>query len=184
MNEHKPSSSGDAGSSTARQETPKRRRFVTGMVAGGVLGGLLATAFGAWSSNHGGPGGWHGGGRWCRTSMGPEAQRERAEFATDWMLNKVNATEAQRTQVKSMVAQTLQDLVPLRDQHRQHREAFLAALTQPDVDRATLEDLRRAELQLAESASQRIVTGVADVAGVLTPEQRAELVKMAERFQR
>ena len=116
--------------------------------------------------------------------MGPEAQRERAEFATDWMLNKVNATEAQRTQVKSIVAQTLQDLIPLRDQHRQHREAFLAALTQPDVDRATLEDLRRAELQLAESASQRIVTGVADVAGVLTPEQRAELVKMAERFQR
>ena len=47
-----------------------------------------------------------------------------------------------------------------------------------------LEDLRRAELQLAESASQRIVTALADVADVLTPEQRAELVKMAERFQR
>jgi Spy/CpxP family protein refolding chaperone len=57
-------------------------------------------------------------------------------------------------------------------------------LTQPDVDRATLEDLRRAELQLAESASQRIVTALADVSAVLTPEQRVELVKMAERFQR
>ena len=32
--------------------------------------------------------------------MGPEAQRERAEFAADWVLNKVNATDAQRTQVK------------------------------------------------------------------------------------
>ncbi len=184
MSEHKPTSSGDGSSSGPRQETPKRRRFVTGLMAGGVLGGLLATAFGAWSSSHDGPGGWHGGGRWCRTSMGPEAQRERAEFAADWVLNKVNATDAQRTQVRSIVAQTLQDLMPLREQHRQHREAFLAALTQPDVDRNTLEDLRRAELQLAESASQRIVTAVADVAGVLTPEQRAELVKMAERFQR
>ena len=172
------------GSSGSGQEAPKRRRFVTGMVAGGVLGGLLATAFAAWSNNHEGPGGWHGGGRWCRTSLGPEAQRERAEFATDWVLNKVNATEAQRAQVKSIVAQTLQDLIPLRDQHRQNRATFLAALGQPDVDRATLEDLRRAELQLAETASQRIVTAVADVSALLTPEQRAELVKMAERFQR
>ena len=57
-------------------------------------------------------------------------------------------------------------------------------LTQPNVDRATLEDLRRAELQLAESASSRIVTALADIADVLTPEQRAELVKMAERFRR
>ena len=62
------------------------------------------------------------------------------------------------------------------------REAFLAALTQPSVDRGSLEDLRRAELQLAEGASQRIVTALADIADVLTPEQRAELVKMAQRW--
>jgi len=183
MSEQQRVAPADGGATGPRQEIPKRRRFVTGMVAGGVLGGLLATAFTAWSGNQDGPGGWHGG-RWCRTSMGPEAQRERIEFATDWVLNKVNATDAQRTQVRSIVAQTLQDLTPLREQHRQHREAFLAALTQPDVDRATLEDLRRAELQLAETASQRIVTAVADLSGVLTPEQRAELVKMAERFRR
>jgi Spy/CpxP family protein refolding chaperone len=184
MSEHKPNVPADTGSSSPQPGTPKRRRFVTGLVAGGLLGGLMATAIGAWSNNHGGPGGWHGGGRWCRTSMSPEAQRERAEFATDWMLSKVNATDAQRSQIKAIVAAALQDLAPVRDEHRQHREAFLAALTQPSVDRATLEDLRRAELQLAENASQRIVTALAEVADVLTPEQRAELVKMAERFRR
>jgi periplasmic protein CpxP/Spy len=184
MSEHNPVSPAGVGPSDPQPATPKRRRFVTGLVAGGLLGGLMATTFGAWSSNHGGPGGWHGGGRWCRASMGPEAQRERAEFATDWMLNKVNATDAQRSQIKAIVAATLEDLMPVRDEHRQHREAFLAALTQPNVDRATLEDLRRAELQLAESASQRIVTALAEVADVLTPEQRAELVKMVERFRR
>jgi Spy/CpxP family protein refolding chaperone len=114
--------------------------------------------------------------------MSPEAQRERVEFATDWMLNKLNASDAQRAEIKTIVAATLQDLAPVRDEHRQHREAFLAALTQSNVDRAALEDLRRAELQLAETASNRIVTALADVADVLTPEQRAELVKMAERF--
>ena len=116
--------------------------------------------------------------------MSPEAQRERAEFATDWMLTKVNATDAQRSQIKGIVAAALNDLTPAREEHRQHRDAFLAMLSQPNVDRATLEDLRRAELQLADSASQRLVTALADVADVLTPEQRAELVKMAERFRR
>src|SRR5512134_3151033 len=183
MSEHDPiSRSGAAGPSDPQPGTPKRRRFVTGLVAGGILGGLMATAIGAWSNNHGGPGGWHGGGRWCRAAMSPEAQRERAEFATDWMLNKVNASDEQRARIKAIVATTLQELAPVRDEHRQHREAFLAALTQPSVDRATLEDLRRAELQLAEAASQRLVTALADVADVLTPEQRTELVKMAERW--
>jgi Spy/CpxP family protein refolding chaperone len=182
MSEHDPIPSNPAGRSDAVRGAPKRRRFITGLVAGGLLGGLLATSIGAWSNHQSGPGGWHGGGRWCRTSMSPEAQRERVEFATDWMLNKLNATDAQRAEIKTIVAATLQDLAPVRDEHRQHREAFLAALTQSNVDRAALEDLRRAELQLAETASNRIVTALADVADVLTPEQRAELVKMAERF--
>jgi Spy/CpxP family protein refolding chaperone len=156
---------------------------MTGLVAGGVLGGLMATAIGAWSGNHGGPGGWQGGsGRWCRGAASPEAQRERAEFATDWVLNKVNATDEQRARIKAIIATTLQDLAAARDEHRQHRDAFLTALTEPNVDRASLEDLRRAELQLADSASQRIVTALAEAADVLTPEQRAELVKMAQRW--
>jgi Spy/CpxP family protein refolding chaperone len=155
---------------------------VSGLVAGGILGGLMATAIGAWSGNHGGPGGWKGGGHWCRGAASPEAQAERAEFFADWVLKKVNATDEQRARIKAIVATTLQELAPARDEHREHREAFLAALTQPSVDRGSLEDLRRAELQLAEGASQRIVTALADIADVLTPEQRAELVKMAQRW--
>jgi Spy/CpxP family protein refolding chaperone len=50
------------------------------------------------------------------------------------------------------------------------------------VDRAALEELRRAELQLAEQASTRIVTALGDIADALTPEQRAELLKLAEQF--
>ena len=169
-------------SDSASSAPANRRRLLTGLVTGGVLGGLVATSIAAWSNQGGGPGGWHGGGRWCRTAMGPEAERERMAFAADWMLNKVQATDAQRDQVKAILAQALQDLAPLRDQHRQHREAFLAAMTQPSVDRAALDELRRAELQLAETASDRIVTALADAADVLTPEQRGELVRLAREF--
>jgi Spy/CpxP family protein refolding chaperone len=114
--------------------------------------------------------------------MNPAAERDRVEFAADWVLNRVQATDAQREQVKGVLAQALQDLGPLRDRHRQHRDAFAAALAEPTVDRAALEALRRAELQLAEQASTRIVTALGDIADALTPEQRAELLKLAEQF--
>jgi Spy/CpxP family protein refolding chaperone len=84
--------------------------------------------------------------------------------------------------VKAILASALQDLTPAREQHQGHRRAFLERLTQASVDRAALEQLRRAELTLAESASTRIVQALADAAEVLTPEQRVELVRLAEQF--
>jgi Spy/CpxP family protein refolding chaperone len=72
----------------------------------------------------------------------------------------------------------------MREQHQQNRQAFVERLTQPSVDRVTLEQIRRAELALAESASTRIVRALADAAEVLTPEQRTALVRLAEQFHR
>ena len=56
---------------------------------------------------------------------------------------------------------------------------MLAALSEPTVDRDTLESLRMAELGLAESASGHLTKALADLADVLTPEQRRALL---ERF--
>jgi Spy/CpxP family protein refolding chaperone len=181
MSERNRNTSSDS-SQTAGTPGPRgnRRRFFAGLLTGGLVGGLLAGAVSAWSHSEG-AGGWHG--RGCRAhAMNPAAERDRLEFAADWVLNRVQATDAQREQVKGVLAQALQDLGPLRDRHRQHRDAFAAALAEPTVDRAALEALRRAELQLAEQASTRIVTALGDIADALTPEQRAELLKLAEQF--
>jgi len=170
-----------SGHSTAR--AAGRRRLIAGVAIGGLAGALLTGTMAAWSHSQGGPGS-HGGGRWCKAAASPEGQRARIVFATDWMLDQVQATDSQRAQVKKIVEDAYGDLVPLRHQHRQHREAFLVAIQQPSIDRATLEGLRQAELQLAETASNRIVTALADVAEVLNPEQRVALVKLAEAFRR
>jgi hypothetical protein len=50
------------------------------------------------------------------------------------------------------------------------------------VDADALDRLRRAELDLADQASSRIVAGVSEVSAILTPEQRTRLLEMANRF--
>jgi Spy/CpxP family protein refolding chaperone len=107
---------------------------------------------------------------------------ERMGFTTDWVMRRINASEAQQQQVKAIVQKTLNDLLPLREQHQAQHQAVLEALKQPTIDRQTLEELRLAKMQLAETASSRFVEAIGDIAEVLTPEQRAELVGLAGRL--
>ena len=128
------------------QQTPQpraRRRLLAGILTGGVLGELA--------------------GRRCqpacaraarsRLVVGSRAQSgvfathaadnsemlpTRIEFATDWILSRIEASDAQRQQVKAIVQATIQDLMPMRAQHHQNRQALLQALAQPTIDRATL----------------------------------------------
>jgi periplasmic protein CpxP/Spy len=152
-----------------------RRPLLIGALAAGLGGAFFASGCGRHAHAHG-PWGGHG-----HHAMDPQAVTERAEFAADWALNKVNANDAQRQQIKGIVKSAVTDLLPLRDQHRAARKAMMEALAQPAIDRQKLEELRRAELQRAEAASQRLLQALADAAEVLTPEQRAELAKLAAR---
>ena len=164
-----------------------RRRFLTGVVTGGLLGSLLAGGIGMYARAHPNPGWWlcagHGFGGYDRQGpLDPEMAGERAAFATDWILSRINASAEQRQQVQAIVQGAVKDLMLLREQHRQHRQALREALAQPTINRATLGDIRQAELQLADAASSRLVDALADAAEVLTPEQRTELAELAARW--
>jgi Spy/CpxP family protein refolding chaperone len=112
----------------------------------------------------------------------PELARERAAFAVDWILSKVDATEEQKVQVNDLVSVAIDDLFALSDQHRQNREAFVATLISASVDRDALDSIRQAELQLADQASTQVVDALAQIAEVLTPEQRTQLAEMSQKF--
>jgi hypothetical protein len=62
--------------------------------------------------------------------------------------------------------------------------AWGAALASDVVDRDVLEGMRASEIERADAASQRLVATLADLADVLTPEQRAELLRTLERWHR
>jgi Spy/CpxP family protein refolding chaperone len=120
-------------------------------------------------SGHGGP-------------ADPEAAREHAEHAADWVLRYVDASDEQRAQVSAIIARSVDDLFGLANTHREHRDAMLELFRSPEIDRVELDRLRRAELELADGASQTLLDALVEAAEVLTPEQRAELMELGERF--
>ena len=123
-----------------------------------------------------------GHGRTGHLLQDPELARERAEFATSWVLSRIDATDEQQQEIKAIIGNSMDDFTALVEQHRQSHEAWIAELSKPTLDRAALEQLRKEGIDTADAASKRFVDALADAADVLTPEQRIELIEMAHRF--
>jgi|RhiMetdeSRZDD1v2_1073273.scaffolds.fasta_scaffold284877_2 periplasmic protein CpxP/Spy len=158
-----------------------RRRFLrwaaiaTAVAALGAVIGLKAYA------HVGGFGGWHRGG-----FMGAHLDPAHLDAHLDRMLKhfyvEIDATEAQKQALAPIVKSAARDLVPLHDRLHAARDQAVALLTQPTIDRTAIESLRANQLALAEQASKRLAQALADVADVLTPEQRKALAEhMARR---
>jgi protein CpxP len=161
-------------------DNPRRRFFrraaIATVIAGLATGiGLKAFAYG------GGPGGWHRGG-----FMGADLDPAKLDAHLDRMLKhlyvEVDATEVQKQRLGPIVKAAARDLLPMRDRMRDARLQAVALLSQPSIDRAALEALRANQLQQAEQASKRLTQALADVADVLTPEQRKQLAERMGRW--
>jgi Spy/CpxP family protein refolding chaperone len=74
------------------------------------------------------------------------------------------------------------DLLPIRTQMRDARKQAVALLSAEHVDRAALEALRAQQLQLAEQGSKRITQALADIADVLTVDQKKQLAARVGRW--
>src|SRR5262245_42737696 len=116
-----------------------RRRFLTGMMTGGFIGGLLVGGFQMYAHAQYSPDWWfqagNGPGGYFRHAIhDPEMMIARIEFATDWLLSRIAASDAQRQQVQAIVQATVQELGQVREQHMQNRQMLLQALARPTID--------------------------------------------------
>lgn len=148
-----------------------RRRFFRRAAIATLIGGLAAGAgLTAWA--HGGPRGWHGG---------EGFSEERVERMVKHFGVEVDATAEQKAKLTEIATAAAKDLQPLREKAREARKQAMELLAAPAVDRNAIERLRSEQMQAADAASKRLTQALADVAEVLTPEQRKQL---AERMQK
>jgi Spy/CpxP family protein refolding chaperone len=154
-----------------------RRGFWIGLGAAGLasLGGWWLVGRDA----HAHPG-LFGHGHFGPRHRGPGYLAEDAARHARWLVRVVDGTPEQEARVAELLAAAAPTFESLQARHRERHEAWLQALAGEAVDREALEALRAGELAAAEEASRTLVALLADVAEVLTPEQRAELARFAD----
>jgi Spy/CpxP family protein refolding chaperone len=109
---------------------------------------------------------------------GPMAFRgspERVARMVDHMLDGLNASDAQRSQIKQIATAAAADLKAQSESGRALRQRAMQAFTAANVDAAAVEQVRQQMLQQHDQMSRRMTQAMLDVARVLTPEQRARL---------
>jgi protein CpxP len=138
-----------------------------------VLGTLTLSAwaqpFGG-GDHRGGPG-MHGGGAGMMFSG----------RGLDRMLDSVNATSEQRTQIKQIAERARADLKAQHEASRAGREQMMKLFTAPVVDANAVEAARQQNLQRHDQASRRITQAMVEASRVLTPEQRQQLADRAAK---
>lgn len=91
------------------------------------------------------------------------------------LLERVSATEAQRSQVRDLLQAARTDLQAQRQAGAALRDEQMKILTQPTVDANAAEAVRQKMLAQHDEASKRQLALLLDVSRVFTPEQRAKL---------
>jgi len=135
-----------------------------------ALGGVAAQA------QPGGPG-HHGGPQGGPPPMGLFGGH------IEGVLDLVNATDAQRSQIEAIFKAAHDDLKGQRDTGRQLHEQLASLFTAANVDAAAIESVRAQISAQQDAASKRLTQASVDAARVLTPEQRAQIAEVAKKRQ-
>jgi periplasmic protein CpxP/Spy len=149
----------------------RRLALLLGTLVVATAATMSQTAWAQPHGMHGGPG--MGGGMMGMMGHGRGMER---------VLDSVNATAEQRSQIKALVDAARADMRAQHDSGRQLREQGAALFAQPTFDARAAEALRQQMLARHDAASKRTMQLMLDVSRVLTPEQRKTLAdKMAQR---
>lgn len=180
---------GAVGPRRLTRRHPWRRMSMAGAMALSIA--IVGVAGPSWAQ--GGPprewGGPHRGGMDAhREPGGAGPQRGGMMFgpgSVERLVNRLarltDASTDQKQRMNAIAQNSGIEILALRQRHLAARQQIGAILAAPSIDRGKLEAVRLEQMKLADEASKRITTALADIAEVLNPIQRAELGHWMER---
>jgi Spy/CpxP family protein refolding chaperone len=166
-------------------------RLASTALAVALIGGVALSAWAQGGPGMGGPGhgpmamGMQGGGHGPMMGMhggdGP-GMGMMAGRGMERMLDSVNATAEQRTQIKAIADKARADMLAQREAGRGLREQMAKLFAEPVVDANRVEALRAQMLQQHDAQSRRMTQAMVEASRVLTPEQRKQIAeRMTQR---
>lgn len=120
--------------------------------------------------------GWGGGHRGWHHRHGRHGHFD-SNHAAAWIARRAGATDEQREQIERLAARFEIEAEEWHKRHEGVHQDVTNLLTSPQIDRAALHELRREQEAQADAALARLVDTLADIAEVLTPDQRALLAE-------
>lgn len=143
-----------------------------------VLGALAAALpLAAYAGGFGGRGSHHG----PRAESAEEA-REHAGRMADRVLDRVDATDAQRDQIDAVLDEAVPRLYAVHQDGRDLREEGRELLVAETVDAQAVEGVRKDAVALFDEGSKVMADAMVRIGNVLTVEQRRDLADAMERF--
>lgn len=99
----------------------------------------------------------------------------------DRLLDEVQATDAQRKQIRGIADKARADLRALHEKSRDQHHNAMAIWTSPKLDAGEAEKQRQQMLAQHDQVSKRMTQAMLDVGQVLTPEQRAKAAALLKQ---
>jgi Spy/CpxP family protein refolding chaperone len=131
-----------------------------------VVGGVALAA-----ARHARGGGWR---------HDPASMERRIASRMEHVLDELDATDAQRVQAREILKRHAPDLKAIREHHEATRGEVEELWRGASLDPGTLRGLVDRKIEEARDAGYKIADAAAELHGILTPEQRAQLAEMAE----
>jgi Spy/CpxP family protein refolding chaperone len=128
------------------------------------------------------------GGRWGHGHRGRFADmsdseiQARIERMVKHIAVEIDATPEQTGKITVLLTSLAKDIKPLREDMHSAGQQIRDLLAADTIDRAALEKVRSERLAEADRVSKNLIGTAADVAEVLTPEQRKKLSERIEEF--
>jgi Spy/CpxP family protein refolding chaperone len=117
----------------------------------------------------------------AQTAVAGPSMRGEHRGLTDKTLQAIGATADQRAKILSIQNQARVDLQAQHQANGNARLEMAQALAAPTVDPSAVEAARQKMLAQMDVASQRMLQARLMIAAVLTPDQRQQLLTMAEQ---